>query len=169
MLSKTIYYNSPVGILRISSEEDDITELSFYQTDSKISEINESQNIPLPAILQQCVQQLDQYFSGKIANFNLGLAQNGTVFQKNVWNALCTIPYGKTISYIELSKRLGNSKAIRAVGTANGKNNIAIIVPCHRVIGSNGSLVGYAGDLWRKHWLLNHEAKYAHGVQMLFQ
>jgi methylated-DNA-[protein]-cysteine S-methyltransferase len=91
-----------------------------------------------------------------------------TVFQQEVWKELMNIPFGKTISYHELSKRIKNIKAIRAVGAANGNNSIAIIVPCHRVIGRNGDLVGYAGDLWRKQWLLEHEAKLENGVQMLF-
>ena len=95
-------------------------------------------------------------------------AQVGTEFQQSVWNELARIPYGRTISYHELSKRIGNTKAIRAVGSANGNNNICIIVPCHRVIGSNGDLVGYGGDLWRKKWLLEHEGKTVNGVQTLF-
>ena len=111
---------------------------------------------------------MDEYFNGKRKFFTLLLSQTGTAFQQNVWNELEKIHYGSTISYHTLSKKLGNAKAIRAVGTANGKNNIAIVIPCHRVIGSNGSLVGYAGELWRKKWLLEHEAKFAHGVQTLF-
>ncbi|HEX2608468.1 MAG TPA: methylated-DNA--[protein]-cysteine S-methyltransferase, partial [Flavisolibacter sp.] len=91
-----------------------------------------------------------------------------TVFQNRIWELLYQIPYGKTISYNELAKRYGDSKAIRAVASANGRNNLAIIVPCHRVIGSNQTLVGYAGGLWRKKWLLNHEAHIHHGVQELF-
>ncbi len=100
--------------------------------------------------------------------FHFPIQQQGTDFQQKVWAELTRISAGKTISYLELSKRLGNTKTIRAAGTANGKNNIAIAVPCHRVIGSNGSLVGYAGGLWRKKWLLNHEAKYCNGQQLLF-
>ena len=92
----------------------------------------------------------------------------GSAFQQKVWNELTAIPFGRTISYLELSRRLGDSKAIRAAAAANGRNNVAIIVPCHRVIGSNNKLVGYAGGLWRKKWLLEHEAKLAHGVQTLF-
>lgn len=90
------------------------------------------------------------------------------MFQEKVWQELLKIAPGQTISYMQLSKRLGDVKAIRAVGTANGKNTVAIIVPCHRVIGSNGDLVGYGGELWRKKWLLDHEAKYSNGVQTLF-
>ena len=96
------------------------------------------------------------------------LNQDGTEFQEKIWDLLYKIPYGKTISYNELAKQYGDLKAIRAVASANGKNNIAIIVPCHRVIGSDHSLVGYAGGLWRKKWLLDHEAKYHLGVQQMF-
>jgi len=123
---------------------------------------------PQSPVLKECIKQLDAYFAGKLVDFSLSIVQTGTNFQQTVWSELCNIPYGHTISYMELSKRIGNVKAIRAVGTANGSNNVSIIVPCHRVIGSNGSLVGYGGDLWRKKWLLDHEAKFAHGVQTLF-
>jgi methylated-DNA-[protein]-cysteine S-methyltransferase len=109
-----------------------------------------------------------RYFNGQLTKFDLPLQQEGTAFQQKVWSELQLINYGKTISYLELSKRIENVKAIRAVGTANGCNAISIIVPCHRVIGSNGDLTGYSGDLWRKKWLLDHEAKWANGVQTLF-
>ncbi len=109
-----------------------------------------------------------QYFNGELRQFELPLHQPGTPFQQDVWNLLATIPYGKTISYMDLAKKTGDTKATRAVANANGKNNIAIIIPCHRVIGSNKELTGYAGGLWRKKWLLEHEAKIAHGVQTLF-
>lgn len=94
--------------------------------------------------------------------------QEGTAFQRDVWNELMAIPFGRTISYIELARRIGDPKATRAVANANGRNNVAIIVPCHRVIGANKELIGYGGGLWRKKWLLEHEAKIAHGVQTLF-
>jgi len=116
----------------------------------------------------QCVEELIQYFHGQRRSFDLPISQIGSTFQQKVWNELSGIPFGKTISYLELSRRLGDSKAIRAAAAANGRNNVAIIVPCHRVIGSNNKLVGYAGGLWRKKWLLDHEAKLAHGVQTLF-
>lgn len=119
-------------------------------------------------LIIKCMQQLQEYFDGKRTEFELPLQQEGSAFQQRVWTALNNIPYGRTISYLELSKRIGNAKAIRAVGTTNGKNTISIIVPCHRVIGSNGNLTGYGGDLWRKQWLLEHEAKFANGVQRLF-
>jgi methylated-DNA-[protein]-cysteine S-methyltransferase len=113
-------------------------------------------------------QQLDEYFSGSRNVFQIPILQPGTPFQTKVWSLLQAIPYGKTVSYMDLSKRYGDVKAIRAVASANGRNNLAIIVPCHRVIGSNQSLTGYAGGLWRKQWLLAHEAKWSNGVQQLF-
>ena len=116
----------------------------------------------------QCIEQLIQYFGGERRFFDLPLNQEGTPFQKQVWSELTSIPFGKTISYIELAIKTGDPKATRAVAAANGKNNIAIIVPCHRVIGADKTLVGYGGGLWRKKWLLEHEMKIAHGVQTLF-
>lgn len=126
------------------------------------------QSVVTHPLLQKCIIQLNEYFDGKRKIFDLPVQQQGTSFQQAVWQQLLKIKYGKTISYLELSKRIGDVKAIRAVGTTNGKNKIAIIVPCHRVIGSDGSLTGYAGDLWRKKWLLAHENKFANGVQSLF-
>ncbi|HMJ48144.1 MAG TPA: methylated-DNA--[protein]-cysteine S-methyltransferase, partial [Ferruginibacter sp.] len=156
--------------LQIKNSGDFITEISFVETQKKGNtgqQINGNTN-PSTPILKKCVEQLEAYFSGQSLQFNLSLSQEGTPFQQTVWTELQKIPYGRTVSYLHLSKSLGNVKAIRAVGTANGKNNIVIIVPCHRVIGSDGKLVGYGGDLWRKHWLLEHEAKFANGVQHLF-
>ncbi len=163
------YYQSPIGLLKISTDNQAITEILFVQTeknkaDEKIIELQKTEN----EILNSCIDQLEEYFSGERKIFELTLNQIGTDFQRNVWEKLTAIPYGKTISYMDLSKRIGNTKAIRAVGTANGSNNIAIVVPCHRVIGSNGELTGYAGDLWRKKWLLEHEGKFQNGVQTLF-
>lgn len=158
------YYQSPVGLLKISGTNDYITEVTFHDTTQK-PPVNKRQ---LPPMLIQCAEQLIQYFNGERRQFELPLNQPGTLFQQEVWNELQTIPYGKTISYLDLARRIGDTKATRAVANANGKNNIAIIVPCHRVIGSNRDLVGYAGGLWRKKWLLEHEAKIAFGVQTLF-
>lgn len=163
------YYQSPIGLLKISTDNQAITAILFVQTeknqvDEKTFELQKTDN----EILNNCIKQLDEYFSGERKIFDLMLNQAGTNFQRGVWKKLTAIPYGKTISYMELSKRISNTKAIRAVGTANGSNNIAIVVPCHRVIGSNGELTGYAGDLWRKKWLLEHEGKFQNGVQTLF-
>lgn len=122
----------------------------------------------MPPLLIVCVEQLIQYFNGERRQFELPVHQPGTPFQQEVWSLLTQIPFGKTISYAELARRTGDTKATRAVAHANGKNQIAIIVPCHRVIGSNGDLVGYAGGLARKRWLLDHEAKVAYGIQTMF-
>lgn len=111
----------------------------------------------IPVVLQECVQQLSEYFNGTRKQFDLKLNPQGTDFQKKVWNELLNVPFGKTKTYLEQSKQLGDVKAIRAVASANGKNPIWIIIPCHRIIGSDGSLTGYAGGIWRKKWLLAHE------------
>lgn len=158
------YYHSPVGLLKISGTENYITEVSFNDRVQK--SVAKKKNIP--PILIQCVEQLIQYFQGERRKFDLPIHQPGTKFQLDVWNELVAIPYGKTISYLDLARRTGDTKATRAVANANGKNKVAIIIPCHRVIGSNRELVGYAGGLWRKKWLLEHEAKVAYGVQTLF-
>jgi methylated-DNA-[protein]-cysteine S-methyltransferase len=162
--SHTTYYHSPVGVLRITGTEDFISEVTFFD---KVQN-TEGRKRNLPPLMIQCIEQLIQYFHGELRRFELPIVQTGTPFQQEVWSALMAIPFGRTISYIQLARRIGDPKAIRAVGTANGRNNVAIIVPCHRVIGSNSDLVGYMGGLWRKKWLLEHEAKVAHGVQTLF-
>lgn len=164
------YYQSPLGALEIRSTGSAISEILFVNSwkGAKINEAELSFVKPKSAIIKSCIKQLDEYFAGKRTEFTVHIAQVGTEFQQQVWTELCKIPYGRTISYMELSKRIGNVKAIRAVGTANGNNSICIIVPCHRVIGSNGELVGYGGDLWRKKWLLEHENKVANGVLTLF-
>jgi methylated-DNA-[protein]-cysteine S-methyltransferase len=160
----TTYYHSPVGLLKISGTADYISEVSFHDVTQK----SVSNKKHLPPLLIQCIEQLIQYFQGERRIFELPISQQGTVFQKEVWNELSAISYGRTISYMELAIRTGDPKATRAVANANGKNNVAIIIPCHRVIGSNRALVGYGGGLWRKQWLLEHEMKIAHGVQTLF-
>ena len=161
---QTTYYHSPVGILKISGTDDYISEVLFHDTTQK--PVGNKRN--LSPMLIQCIEQLIQYFHGERRQFDLPINQIGTSFQKEVWNQLMSIPYGRTISYLELARRLGDHKATRAVASANGKNNVCIIVPCHRVIGANGELVGYSGGLWRKKWLLEHEMKVAYGVQTLF-
>jgi len=160
----TTYYHSPVGLLKIIGTNDYISEVTFHDTSQKA----EGNKKHIPPMLINCVEQLIQYFNGQIRVFELPLHQNGTAFQQDVWSILTQIPFGKTISYLELARKTGDTKATRAVANANGRNNIAIIVPCHRVIGSDKTLVGYAGGLWRKKWLLELEAKVAHGVQTLF-
>ena len=160
----TTYYHSPVGVLKISGTEDFISEVSFYD----VSQKTDGRKKNLPPMIIQCIEQFIQYFNGERRQFELPINQTGTPFQQEVWSELMQIPYGKTISYLELARRTGDTKATRAVANANGKNNVAIIVPCHRVIGSNKELIGYGGGLWRKKWLIDHEAKVAYGIQTLF-
>lgn len=165
-----IYYRSPIGALEIRSTGNAISDILFVNSwkGAKVNEETINFTRPKSTIIRTCIKQLDEYFEGKRKIFTFHIEQVGTAFQQSVWKELLNIPYGKTISYHELSKRIGNTKAIRAVGTANGNNSISIVVPCHRVIGSNGSLVGYGGELWRKKWLLELEGKHENGVQTLF-
>jgi methylated-DNA-[protein]-cysteine S-methyltransferase len=165
--STTFLYPSPLGKLAITANNDYI-ESVLFETQIALNEetvILTKANHPL---IQNCCNQLQEYFDGTRKQFDLPLQQSGTAFQQKVWSALSTIDYGSTITYLVLSKRIGNTKAIRAVGTANGCNKLSIIVPCHRVIGSNGTLIGYSGELWRKKWLLDHESKYGNGHGLLF-
>lgn len=157
------YYQSPVGLLKIAGTESYISEVVFVDKQEDVMPAT------LPhALLHQCVEELIEYFNGKRKAFDIPVHQNGTEFQTRVWNELLNIPCGRTISYLTLAKRLGDPNCIRAAAASNGKNHVCIIVPCHRVVGSNQSLVGYAGGLWRKRWLLEHENKVANGVQTLF-
>ncbi|MGG5488305.1 methylated-DNA--[protein]-cysteine S-methyltransferase [Meridianimaribacter flavus] len=144
---------TPLGYTKITGDNDGIASVTVLNSEEQISDI-------IPESLEDCVYQLNEYFEGKRQVFDLNLNPQGTDFQKTVWEALLTIPYGKTMSYLELSKQLGDVKAIRAVANANGKNPLWIIVPCHRIIGTDGSLTGYAGGLHRKQWLLEHESPY---------
>lgn len=160
----TTYYHSPVGLLKISGTKDYISEVSFHDTTQK----SDRSKKEMPPMLIQCIEQLIQYFNGERRIFDLPINQTGSAFQQETWSLLMMIPFGKTISYIQLAIKTGDPKATRAVANANGKNNVAIIVPCHRVIGANKELVGYGGGLWRKKWLLEHEMKVAYGVQTLF-
>jgi methylated-DNA-[protein]-cysteine S-methyltransferase len=144
------YHSSPIGLIEISGNDDGIATLYF------VDERKHSSTKVHPS-LKECVLQLEEYFKGLRKEFGLKLNPKGTDFQKKVWDILYTLPYGKTVSYLDISRVLGDVNATRAVGNANGSNPISIIVPCHRVIGVNGKLVGYGGGLWRKEWLLNHE------------
>ncbi|HUC81690.1 MAG TPA: methylated-DNA--[protein]-cysteine S-methyltransferase [Flavisolibacter sp.] len=161
MKTYTSYYASPLGYLKIQCSDEHVQAVVFMN--DEVPTENDDHKL-----LKICVGQLDDYFTGKRKEFELPLQQPGTPFQQKVWDLLLQIPFGKTISYNTLSKQYGDLKAIRAVASANGRNNLAIIVPCHRVIGSNQSLTGYAGGLWRKKWLLEHEAKHHAGVMTLF-
>lgn len=163
------YYHSPVGNISIEATENAITKIHFMDNlvnNSVGNSIENTQGInkEFSEVIQKCVQELDLYFTGKLKQFTVPLQTQGTDFQKVVWAELQNIPFGKTISYLELARRLGNEKVIRAAGTANGKNPIAIIIPCHRVIGSDGTLVGYAGGLWRKKQLLDLENALPKGI-----
>jgi methylated-DNA-[protein]-cysteine S-methyltransferase len=146
---ETAYIKTPLGIAKIVGDEDGVSVISVLD-EGIISET-------IPSILKETVSQLNDYFEGKRIDFTFKLNPFGTEFQQKVWKGLLEIPFGKTMSYLELSKKLGDVKAIRAVASANGKNPLWIVVPCHRVIGTDGSLTGYAGGLWRKKWLLEHE------------
>jgi len=148
--SYTTYYSSPIGEILISGTETAIVKVLFCDAPGP-----ESEN--LPEVVQLCRQQVEEYFTGKRKEFELPLQPAGTTFQKQVWQQLHSVAYGKTCSYLDVARAISGEKAIRAVGAANGKNPICLIVPCHRVIGSDGSLTGYAGGLWRKEWLLKHE------------
>ncbi len=154
-------FKSPIGTIKLQSSGEHLLLASFMEDDEKITEDHHP-------ILDETSRQLKAYFTGDLKSFNIPMSQQGTEFQQKIWDLLYKIPYGKTISYNDLAKQYGDTKAIRAVASANGRNNIAIIIPCHRVIGSNRSLTGYAGGLWRKQWLLNHEARFHSGVQQLF-
>lgn len=148
----TAFINTPVGALEITGNSEGLTAISFKDSDS----ISISKKIPTE--LEDAVDQLQEYFQGKRVEFNLKLYPEGTDFQKRVWKQLQEIPFGKTLSYQQMANNLGDPKVIRAAASANGKNPISIIIPCHRVIGSDGSLTGYAGGLHRKKWLLEHES-----------
>ena len=153
------YIKTPLGIAKIMGDENGISVISISdERDSraKLEQAKQSSTI-IPIVLQEAVSQLNDYFEGKRTYFTFKLNPSGTEFQQKVWKGLLEIPFGKTMSYLELSKKLGDVKAIRAVASANGKNPLWIVVPCHRVIGTDGSLTGYAGGLWRKKWLLEHE------------
>src|SRR5258706_11028844 len=143
------YYTSLVGELLIESENEKIVTLGFLK-DSKQEELRTS-------AIDQCIKELEDYFFSDRKFFSFEMNLIGTEFQIKVWNELLNIPFGKTVSYEELAIRIGNIKSIRAVGLANGQNPIAIVVPCHRVIGKSGDLVGYGGGLDKKIWLLQHE------------
>ncbi|MEJ8737346.1 methylated-DNA--[protein]-cysteine S-methyltransferase [Erysipelotrichaceae bacterium HCN-30851] len=142
------YLNSPIGFIKITANNEAINEVIFVE--------NEEEDNP-NALTQEATNQLMEYFEGKRKVFNLPLSPIGTSFQQAVWEALCSIPYGETRSYGEIAKMIGNPKASRAVGMANNRNPISIIIPCHRVIGASGKLVGYGGGINKKIYLLDLE------------
>lgn len=146
----TISYPSKIGPIEIVGTIAGIVSITFVE---KMS-VNKPE---VPFCLKECVEQLNDYFEGTRRMFSLRLQLAGTEFQKQVWNQLMSVSFGKTKSYRDIAGLIGNSKAVRAVGSASSKNRIAIVIPCHRIIGKNGSLTGYAGGMWRKAWLLQHE------------
>ena len=147
---ETVHIKTPLGIATIVGNDDGVSSVSV--TDEGVVSDR------IPEILQEAVTQLTDYFNHKRTDFDFKLNLQGTAFQQRVWLSLRDIPFGKTRTYLEQAKVLGDVKAIRAVAAANGKNPLWIVLPCHRVIGSDGSLTGYAGGLWRKKWLLEHES-----------
>jgi methylated-DNA-[protein]-cysteine S-methyltransferase len=146
---ETALIQTPLGVAKIVGDEAGISIISILSEGTITTKI--------PKNLKECVAQLQQYFDGQRNHFDFKMNPSGTDFQQRVWQELVNIPFGKTMSYLDLSKKMDDVKAIRAVASANGKNPLWIVVPCHRVIGTDGSLTGYAGGLWRKKWLLEHE------------
>jgi len=146
-------YSSPLGVIEIAGTEEAIYSILFNEQDKVVHTLQED----TPEVLKDCYTQLDEYFQGTRKEFSIPYTFEGTDFQKSVWNALTQIPFAATGSYKDIAVSIGNEKAVRAVGSANGKNKLSIIIPCHRIVGSNGTLTGYAGGLWRKEWLLKHE------------
>ncbi|MGB5238154.1 MAG: methylated-DNA--[protein]-cysteine S-methyltransferase [Flavobacteriaceae bacterium] len=144
------FFETPLGIAHIKGDSDGIQSISVLEN----GELSMDQ---VPEELRAATEQLREYFEGNLKEFDIKTNPKGTDFQLKVWKSLLEIPYGKTLSYLDLSRRLGDVKAIRAVAAANAKNPLWIVIPCHRVIGSDGSLTGYAGGLHRKKWLLDHE------------
>ena len=145
------YLKTPIGYAKIEGTAAGVVVISVVEEEGDTSK-------ELPDSIEEAIKQLQEYFDGKRKEFDLKIAPKGTEFQQRVWQELLNIPYGSTRTYLEQTKKLGDVKAIRAVASANGKNPLWIVVPCHRVIGSDGSLTGYAGGVWRKKWLLEHES-----------
>ena len=155
-------FESPLGLVRITGDERGVSVISCH--DDLVDENQTDAQLPMP--VAQAVTQLNAYFAGERPAFDFPLNPAGTAFQQVVWQALREVPFGTTLSYLTLSRRIGDEKAIRAVAAANGRNPLWIVVPCHRIIGSDGSLTGYAGGLWRKKWLLEHEGAFARSGQL---
>ncbi|APA64431.1 MULTISPECIES: methylated-DNA--[protein]-cysteine S-methyltransferase [Maribacter] len=145
------YIKTPLGVAKIVGDAEGVSAITVLNSDEPLTDV-------IPESLEDAVYQLNEYFEGARTEFNLTLNPVGTEFQKKVWAALQNIPYGKSKSYLELAKALGDPNATRAAASANARNPLWIVVPCHRVIGTDGSLTGYAGGLHRKQWLLNHES-----------
>lgn len=161
--------DSPVGKLLLISEGDFLTGLYFHKESNDFGFLPQGEGVQEndSPIFRETTQQLQHYFEGHLKVFDIPVKFYGTGFQKRVWNELFTIPYGKTVSYLDIAKRMGSPGAVRAVGLTNGKNPISIIYPCHRVIGSNGKLTGYGGGLDKKEWLLRHEGAWPQGSHQI--
>jgi methylated-DNA-[protein]-cysteine S-methyltransferase len=158
-------YSSPIGRIKIVANTNCIQALTFIEDTENLCT---TEGVVSPPVIHQCIDELIDYFNGIRTQFTVPIHQSGTDFQQKVWKELYEVPYAKTISYAELAKKLGDPKVIRAAASANGKNKIAIIVPCHRIIGSDSNLTGYAWGLAKKKWLLQHEFRIGLGVQTLF-
>ncbi len=156
MENNVLHFHTEIGVLEITATDCAIKSIQFVDKPIALHKLDEN----TPQILQSAARQLDAYFAGKQKYFTLKLQTNGTDFQRKVWSELIKIPYGTTATYKEIATRTGNPNAMRAVGNANNKNNLAIVIPCHRVIGAGGKLTGYASGLWRKEWLLKLEQKH---------
>lgn len=159
MTEQKLYYDymeTPLGELEIASSSNHLLSALFVKTEKNVLD---KQPVLHSDINEEAKKQLNAFFKKELTQFKLPINPAGTEFQKMVWSELVKIPFGTTISYLTLAKKLGDPNSIRAAASANGKNPITIIIPCHRVIGTDGKLVGYSGDIWRKQWLLNHESK----------
>lgn len=158
-----VEFQSPIGIVEIVGTDDAIISILF----SEKTAVDFPVNSDSPQVVVDCQRQLEEYFKGQRTEFNLPVTSTGTPFQQKVWTALTEVPYAETVSYGAIAKAIGSDKAVRAVGNANSKNKLTIVVPCHRIIGSTGKLTGYAGTLTRKEWLLRHEKEIAKNAQTL--
>jgi methylated-DNA-[protein]-cysteine S-methyltransferase len=161
------WMKSPVGKLLLVADEEGLLEVAFAE--GRTVPVVDSSWTCDGALLREPVRQLDAFFAGELRDFDLPLKPRGTGFQQRVWKLLCEIPFGETISYGELARRAGNPAASRAVGLANGSNPIAIVIPCHRVIGSNGKLTGYGGGLDNKRWLIDFERNQLFGQHLVYE
>ncbi len=146
-------YLSPIGLIKIEGTDEAIYSILFSEEGNQDTRLDDG----VPKVLIDCYEQLDEYFKGNRRDFTFPYIMEGTDFQKAVWTELKEISYGKTLTYKELAKSVGKEKAVQAVGNANGKNRLSIVIPCHRIVGSDGKLTGYSGGLRRKEWLLQHE------------
>ncbi|MCX6215915.1 methylated-DNA--[protein]-cysteine S-methyltransferase [Spirosoma sp.] len=158
----TTLFDSPLGVVAITGNDTGVSGISC----TNVSPVENAPDDPIPEPVRLAAEQLRAYFAGELKSFDFPINPAGTAFQKSVWRALLEVPFGTTLSYLALARRMGDEKAIRAVAAANGRNPLWIVVPCHRIIGSDGSLTGYAGGLWRKQWLLEHEGAFARSNQM---